>query len=346
MKKIFFSIVALAALAACSKSEVAYEAPKEIGFTPVKGNVTKAEGLSGTLAETQKLGVWAFWNKAVEVEDDGTVSPSDYAEYSDNYLVNALFQNKTVNSVPAWGGAGNGYPWPVNGALVFAGYTTPSAAVIALDDNIDETTVTEVSYNLTEDKMIFKNYENTTEFDLCWFGRTDEAYNNYKGTNSAIPVTLSHALTWISIQVQASGAPVGWKITSMSLAGVTTKGTATCIGTTATWSSSVTDNLDIYTPEISDQHVLTSSPEKLTDNILIPRQPVQLTVNYSFMVNSVEKTDSKTVSLKLNDANTNNWANGVHYTYTLLFEGNEILVNPSRENWATPDSAIPAIPVE
>ena len=28
MKKIFFSIVALAALAACTKSEVAYEAPE------------------------------------------------------------------------------------------------------------------------------------------------------------------------------------------------------------------------------------------------------------------------------------------------------------------------------
>ena len=41
MKKIFFSIMAVAALAACTKSEVAYEAPAEIGFKAVAGNITK-----------------------------------------------------------------------------------------------------------------------------------------------------------------------------------------------------------------------------------------------------------------------------------------------------------------
>ena len=44
MKKIFISLLAVAALAACTKSEVAYEAPAEIGFAPFTGNITKAEG--------------------------------------------------------------------------------------------------------------------------------------------------------------------------------------------------------------------------------------------------------------------------------------------------------------
>ena len=345
MKKIFFSIVALAALAACSKSEVAYEAPKEIGFTPVKGNVTKASGLSGELAATQHLGVWAYWDKTVEVDDEGTVTEPTYGSYTDDYLVNALFQKKTVNNVSAWGGAGNGYPWPVNGALVFAGYTTPTDNVITLDDNDDETNGTEVSYSLVDDTMIIRNYENDDEFDLCWFGRTAQAYN-YRTNDGAIPVTLSHALTWISIQVQASGSPVGWKITSMSLDDLTVKGTATCKATTATWDSVETDDLNIYEPaEEEDPYVLTTELVKLTDNIVIPSQPVDLTVNYSFMVNGVEKTDAKTVSLKLNSGNTIDWANGVHYTYTLLFEGNEILVSPSRDDWSEPTET-PEVPVE
>ena len=42
MKKIFFSLVALAALAACSKSEIAYEQTGEIAFSPVAKSVTKS----------------------------------------------------------------------------------------------------------------------------------------------------------------------------------------------------------------------------------------------------------------------------------------------------------------
>ena len=42
MKKIFISFVALAAIAACSKSEVEYDNPAEIGFAPVAQNVTKS----------------------------------------------------------------------------------------------------------------------------------------------------------------------------------------------------------------------------------------------------------------------------------------------------------------
>ena len=41
MKRIVLAITAVAALAACTKSEVAYEAPAEIGFKAVAGNITK-----------------------------------------------------------------------------------------------------------------------------------------------------------------------------------------------------------------------------------------------------------------------------------------------------------------
>ena len=42
MKKIIFALAAVAALAACSKSDVAYEVNEEIGFLPVTENMTKA----------------------------------------------------------------------------------------------------------------------------------------------------------------------------------------------------------------------------------------------------------------------------------------------------------------
>lgn len=331
MKKIFISLLAVAALAACTKSEVAYEAPGEIGFAPFTGNITKASGMSGELADDQKLGIYAFW------DNDGTAGTvSDFTAYNDNYLVNALFKQKTVttttgSSVTAWGGANEAYPWPVNGALVFAGYTTPDDAVLTTD--------TAVEYLLAADVMTFKNYANTNEFDLCWFGRTASSYN-YRATGDAVPVELSHALTWITVKVYGEGTPVGnWNITSITLANVVASGTATCNGATkkATWVAATTEaTKTIY----SGTHTITDSPSELTNNVIIPSLPLQLTVNYSFAVQGQTKTDSKTVSLELNEGNTQAWESGVHYTYTLQFKGNEILVAPSYAEWATSDQTV------
>ena len=331
MKKIFFSIVAIAALAACTKSEVQYEPAGEIGFAPFTGNITKASGMSGELDDDQELGIYAFW------DNDGTAGAvSNFAAFNDNYLVNALFEQKTVTttagaSVTAWGGADEAYPWPVNGALVFAGYTTPGDAVLTTD--------TQVEYVLGTDVMTFKNYANTNEFDLCWFGRTASSYN-YRATGEAVPVELSHALTWITVKVYGEGTPVGnWDITSITLANVVASGTATCDGATkkATWAPATTEaTKTIY----SGTHTITDAPAELTNNVIIPSLPLQLTVNYSFVVQGQTKTDSKTVSLKLNEDNTQAWESGVHYTYTLQFKANEILVAPSYGEWATSDQTV------
>ena len=331
MNRIVLAITAVAALAACTKSEVQYEPAGEIGFAPFTGNITKASGMSGELDEDQELGIYAFW------DNDGTAGTvSNFAAFNDNYLVNALFKQKTVTttagaSVTAWGGADEAYPWPVNGALVFAGYTTPGDAVL--------TTNTQVDYVLGTDVMTFKNYANTNEFDLCWFGRTANSYN-YRATGEAVPVELSHALTWITVKVYGEGTPVGnWDITSITLANVVASGTATCDGATkkATWAPATTEaTKTIY----SGSHTITAAAKELTNNVIIPSIPVQLTVNYTFDVQGQPKTDSKTVSLKLNEGNTQAWESGVHYTYTLQFKGNEILVAPSYGEWATSDQTV------
>ena len=322
MKKIFISLLAVAALAACTKSEVAYEPAGEIGFAPFTGNITKAEGKTGTLAAEQKLGVYAYWNKTVDLgtSNSVTVSQDGYAAYNDNYLVNYLFAKKGAS----WGGANEAYPWPVNGALVFAGYTTPNAAVLE-----------NVNYVLGTDAMTFKNYSNANEFDLCWFGRTPSAYNNRK-TGTAIDVTLNHALAWVSIKVYGEGSPIGWTINSIEWK-VPTVGTATCVGTSATW-----DNTKIPTAAsdiLAEDHTISANETKITDNLVIPSTPVEITVNYTFAVNGVDKTDSKTVNLKLDDKGSN-WLSGVHYTYTLKFTGSEILVAPTYDTWDTEDKTV------
>ena len=338
MKKIFLSVLAIAALAACSKSEVVLDHENEIGIVPSTKNITKISGSTGALATDQELGIWAYW------DNDGTVETNvtSYANYNSDYLVNALFAQKSGS----WAGSGEAYPWPVNGSLVFAGYTTQG------DDVFSSTAV---SYNLSFDQMIFTNYNNSTEFDLCWFGRTAGSYNN-RTTSAAVPVTLSHALTWISIAVYGEGTPVGnWKITKMTLSNVAVSGTGTCDGDTkkATWT-----NLTIYDADpntdgnqgyvvYNGAHIISAGTTTggkttgttLTNNVLIPYIPGDLTIDYEFTVQGSTKTDSKTVSLKLDDSDSK-WTSGIHYTYTLKFTGNEILVAPEYGEWATEDKSV------
>ena len=331
MKKIVLTIMAVAAIAACSKSEVEYETSGEIGFAPFTGNITKAEGKAGALANDQELGIYAFWNKTVDLGNESSVAvlQDGYAAYNDKYLVNALFASKSGS----WGGSPTGYPWPVNGALVFAGYTTPGDAVLTNDSA--------VKYDLATDIMTFTNYSNATEFDLCWFGRTANTYN-YRASGTAVPVALSHALSWNSIAVYCEGTSVGWTINSIEWK-VPTAGTAECVGNSATWNNLIYPAADAAATNILAAGHTISGPKvegdkkigtTITDNLVIPSTPVDVKVTYTFKVNGVAKQDSKIVSLKLNDGNSQTWLSGVHYTYTLAFKANEILVAPSYNAWA------------
>ena len=109
MKKIFFSFVALAALAACTKSEVAYDdTPQEIGFSVVAGNITKSPVSGNAFPQGLNLFVNAFtsdWGDETE-------------ENTPNYFANEEFVHR-VNNTGKWGGVKPQY-WPNETALYFS----------------------------------------------------------------------------------------------------------------------------------------------------------------------------------------------------------------------------------
>ena len=78
-------MMAVAALAACTKSEVAYETPNEIAFSPVASNVTKS--VAGYNGETfdgvfpTNVNLYVFANAS---NDAGTA-------WNDPYFENAKF---------------------------------------------------------------------------------------------------------------------------------------------------------------------------------------------------------------------------------------------------------------
>lgn len=352
MKKIFISLFAVAALAACTKSEVAYEAPAEIGFAPAVKNITKAAMASGTLLKNnpdQQLGIWAYWNyNGTEILGSHTVS----------YLNDATFGKKVAtlangSSVTAWGGVGYAYPWPTNGTLKFAGYTK-------------FTTAGSVSYSgVASDNITFEGYTQANGFDLCWFKTTD-SYNN-RATGAEVPVTLSHALAWLTFNIKGQGTE-GWKINRIVLNDIASVGTGVCHGEgadAAQWTcATYTTDMTLRSSELTLTGALVDIENGAKNFVVIPqtlnpgnqadnaRTQHTLTINYSFPVGDPNvdanwKSDSRTVKLDLTSnhgdaegAVQNRWKSGVHYTYNLTFKANEILVAPSYGEWKESNQSV------
>ena len=361
MKKLFISILAVAAAVACTKTNVDFEQPAEIGFAPVASMSSKAALNTATYPTDQPIGIWSNY-----AGDVNPATVSDYTKFSTKYLDNVKFINRTTvvedkeTATANWGGA-TPYYWPTNGSLVFAGYSIPKDGnTITTAEDGDAADAQTVSYDFTSDEMVFKNYEqslNTANtFDLLWFGRTADSYN-YRNASTAVPVKFNHALSWITIQVKGEGTAIAggnaWAVESVKLLSVVKKGTATLTGTTASWalSTAVADKGDMAVFTIPDTGSDTSSDikqaQKLTADaaviedvtggtVVLPQTPVKLEVSYSYKTPAGSPiTEKKEVELTLDAKNSDNnvWKPGYHYTYTLTFKSNEILVAPSVETW-------------
>lgn len=345
MKKLFISILAVAAAVACTKTNVDFEQPAEIGFAPVASMSSKAAIADGIYPSAQPIGIWSNY--------DGKIDPTvvDAAKYETNfktaYLNNAKFVSKTVNSATVWGGD-TPYYWPTNGSLVFAGYSIQEGKGVN----------TNATYNFSTDVMTIPDYvqdlSTTKTFDLLWFGRTANSYNN-RNADNAVPVQFNHALSWITIQVKGEGTAIAagnaWAVKSVKLLDVVNKGTATLTGTTASWKLSEvsTDkgNMSVF----SGTKSLTGDAKDIEDviggTVVLPQTPVKLEVSYSYNTPAGSPiTETKPVELTLDakDSNKNVWKPGYHYTYTLTFKSNEIFVAPTVATWA--DGGNPGVTVQ
>lgn len=123
MKKILFSLCALAALAACTKSEVQYEPSGEISFAPVAKTLTKSvAGYNGDTFDgvfPTEIDLYVFANASNDAGD----------AWNDPYFKNAHFEwtaaknESTIDNVAA-NGSYAGSPtryWPNVKSLKFAG---------------------------------------------------------------------------------------------------------------------------------------------------------------------------------------------------------------------------------
>ena len=351
MKKIFFSIVALAALAACTKSEVAYEQTDEIGFVAVANNITKAPVSGDVFPEDLNMYVNAYVHQ--------TTLPT-----TPDYISNGEFthRNGTI-----WGGV-NPYYWPNEQTLHFSGFSQSGNA-----------TDTNASYNPSTDVLTITGYQpgvgtDLGANDLMWFPSTKYTAgkeNGYDKNTTYVTANLYHTCSWITFMIQGD-ATTGtstskYTITSLTINGIDVNADVTCTGnkdlansnlsTYVIWSNNEVKDSK-YEVTISDgtlastfaktvvdeTETITKTPKNIETGVttttggnivVIPQIPGSIDIEWTYPSSTgVNISDSATgLSLKLDDGNTLKWEPGKHYVYTITLGANEILISPAPVEW-------------
>ena len=331
MKKIFFSLFAIAAIAACTKSEVAYEQPDAIGFQVVNGKMTKA-AVEGT-AYPEDLNMYVF---AMTTDGNGSADYLDNAQF-------AKFSVAKDGTTNLWGGTPDPYYWPNVKKLHFAG--------VSKSGNVNNGAVPTYS---AEKGITIDGYECTPgaevdgepvegDNDLMWFPKTQSSYG--KGTEY-VPVKMYHACSWITIKMAGDGWTAGkYTITDIHIEGLTTKGKVD-LAATASWTLSTDQaytgkQFDVFTGSntLSKDATAEGFEDVENNTIVLPNQvPGTLSVTYEFDSQAEEIIkETVTGSLKY-DAAGSVWQPGIHYTYTVTITASQILIAPTVDGWDTPTS--------
>ena len=324
MKKIFFSLLAIAALASCAKTEAVYtEADSEIKLAPVAARQTKANVLAaidGTEYPTaENFDVYGYWKNVGAGET-----------YTDGVSYFGKEGVEFVNKGNYWGGATT-YYWPKNGALRFAAYS-PSSLDLAHSQEGDTFSVT--------------GYEQPSSTAATWDFLVAPTSPSYTAMTAAenVAIKFEHALSWITLQVKAKDAEAENVFTIRS---VTING----VNTTADFEASMLgkDMVDYESwsnQAVPSEYVVFEGEQGVTGEaavietttagtLVIPQATTNVTVVFNQKgVNGTLDMEDMEITLDLVlDQDNEPWKPGFHYVYTLIFGLDEILINPSVDLW-------------
>lgn len=329
MKKLIYITLIIGILSACTKSGVQYERTGEISFRPVAAKPTKS-AVTGTeypKDQAHNFRVWSWWGDVPA----GT-SLNDFPTYAEMYINKGEFTNKSSNN---WGGV-TPYYWPTKGSLMFAGYSPADAQAINF------------SYSWTNQAMTIDTYTQSSDIskthDLMWFDVTERSYientNSDGDEMSGVPVVFKHLLSWLTFKFQLKeGILSTYIITDVKLKNIETEADfySKPSGLQSEWMDHyMTSDVAIWSgkQKISSEPIVLESTKN--GIIVIPQscaaENAQLEITYK--TNDSGPSQIKTVYLTAG-ADGNEWKLAKHYTYTMTFGSNEILVMPEVNDWNT-----------
>lgn len=329
MKKIFFAIAAVAALASCSKSEVAYEQGREISLAPIPQNMTKTMMTGDAFLTSEDFNVWAWYKQlpaGTEVADWQANTTTDQL-----YIPEKPFTNQDGTN---WGGA-TPYYWPKLGSLLFAGYYPTDIA-----ENV------EYVFDAENNKMVFTGIEQTwvADYEEGEEDYTEDImYFNMTASSSAsgpVAVVFKHALSWITVNVKKSEGSPKIVIDEIKFTEVNPEGTGTVNGAAViAWETTGTATETVVDTDVE----LAETATKLPEPLFIPQTMAgDLVITYTVYSSAEEKfTETYTAALSELKDNLDTWAPAKHYIYNIEIGTSEILIAPTVEDWANVE-----VPVE
>ena len=326
MKKFFFSILAVGAMVACTKSEVNYNDASEISFAPVASTATKAVygAVDGTTYPTgESFYVWGYWQGDVPAGSDNSAftAPS-------KYIQGKAFKYASGN---IWKGKDKSYYWPKTGSMIFACLSPVGAPVQGF--NVDQHSLAGNAFNFA--------YVNPSEtdktVDLLWANNTLSYSEPAAGTG--VPVKFNHALSWITFRVKGESVTQDGKfvVNSLILNDVNTYGSFNSAGNGAWTSQGTPADYEVFNGNQNLTGGLVDLEDTPKGTLVIPQTKATDYTATLVYTNKLGDTDIvETIDVKLGTG----WSIGVHYIYNITFTPTEILIAPEVVDWIDVETPI------
>lgn len=331
MKKIFFSLLAIAALASCAKTEPTFtEVDSEIKIAPVTSVATKAN-VTGVMSSTtydakEDFNVYAYWanEPAASTFETGTTT----------YLSNVKFVNKGAY----WGGE-TAYYWPKNGSLRFAAYSPATVPMVhELGTGVDKYTLNGFAYPT--------NVNDT--YDIL-VAKTSESYTAQTATQN-VSVVFEHALSWLQFNLKAASTEAAnkFEVKNITINNVDNYGnmTADMNAGTKEWDTAYQTPTAPQFMVYNDANGATFGQtavlfeDKVTGRtdghgvIVLPQPTTTVTITFDQLaMTGTPELTNQVVTIPLALDGDKPWEAGKKYIYTVTFDVDEILINPSVEEW-------------
>ncbi|MGM9788484.1 MAG: hypothetical protein ACI3ZF_06275 [Candidatus Cryptobacteroides sp.] len=339
MKKYLLIVVAACvALAACTKNEIKpVEVDQEITYQTID---TKAASLFST---GSRFYSWAY------LLADGSTWETNYASASP-YITNSLIQYKDN----VWKNESTVYYWPKKAGLTFFAWS---------DNTANPEVKSPATVNCSVDGGIkFDNFDTSVDKNkdlLVAKIAADQKSNTDSGHSwgAGVPTVFYHILSALELKAKTdiTYSDVTFNVKSVVIKSVNTKGTYTqghdvsSLPTASSWITvSDVHDFDVYSPSGVSGNLSTTEtvldPEETDVRIFMPQtfsdETAKVVVTYQITYGTSGVVDEVTVEKDLKSIFTSNWQPGYKYTLTISLSMNQILWDPSVEEWTNQNYSV------
>ena len=335
MKKQMMMLLAIAAMAGCSKSEVV-DTPNGDGNTPIKLKTFVGKSVKATETKTDNLTAFQMTAYTTSAAFPGTASTDEPTPFIASQIV-----SRTGESSPySWPYTGPQY-WPEGKKVSFFAYAPTTGVTYAAPAAAGWPGFT---YTVAAE---------ASQADLVVAQRTSQ---DATSNNGSVALNFNHALSQILFSAKCANADFTAVVKTIELSGIQNAGTYT-FATSATEGTAIegswsgvkgAEGYAYLTNGTAAIAKTTSDPIAGTNGalMLMPQTltGAKLKVVYTVTIGSGDSEQSFDVT-KENVELTGTWAPGMKYTYdlTLVSDATAITIVPGVNTWTTGTTTNPSL---